>query len=216
MLYSFLHRFFWVVTHLACRYEIYGRDRVPVDGSLLIVANHPSWYDPMLLGVIVPRRVWFFAKSEIFRWPLVGLLCHITGQIPVRRGESDRVALEKGLVYLKEGRAVVVFPEGAVERGGRMMPARAGAAMLAIRSGTTVLPVANIGTRPVLRSLRHFFPRVQVQIGEPFVPKLPEGVSRKAGLQMLTHDIMTRIAEMLPPEQQGIYMKLAHVELVGD
>lgn len=216
MLYSFLRSFFWALTHIVCRYQVRGRDRVPVTGSLLIVANHPSWYDPMLLGVISPRRVWFFAKSELFRWPLIGLLCRMTGQVPVHRGESDRAALEKGLGYLKEERAVVVFPEGKVERGGRMMLAHPGAAMLAIRSGATVLPVANIGTRPVLRSLRHWFPRVCVQIGEPFVPALPDGVPRKVGLQMLTQEIMARIAEMLPPEQQGVYMKTASMKLAAD
>ncbi len=216
MLYSYLRSFFWALSHIVCRYQVCGRERVPMTGSLLIVANHPSWYDPLLLGVVSPRRMWFFAKTEIFRLPLIGLLCHLTGQIEVHRGESDRAALEKGLVYLKEGRAVVVFPEGTVERGGRMMSAHTGAAMLAIRSGVTVLPVANIGTRPILRSLRHWFPRVRVQIGEPFVPKLPDGVSRKVGLQILTQEIMVRIAEMLPPEQRGVYMKAMRVELLGD
>ena len=211
MLYSLLRRFFWALTHLVCRYHVCDRDRVPMTGTLLIVANHPGWYDPMLLGVALERRAWFFAKSELFRWPLVGLLCRMTGQIPVHRGESDRAALERGLVYLREGRALVVFPEGTVERRGEMIPAHTGAAMLAIRSGATVLPVANIGTRPVLRSLRYWFPRVHVQIGEPFVPALPDDVSRKVGLQILTKEIMARIAEMLPPEQRGVYMDLVSV-----
>src|SRR6266704_299507 len=140
MLYSFLRVGFWVFTHLICRYRVSGREKVPATGALLIVANHLSWYDPILLAVILPRRVWIFTKAEIFRWPIAGAACRATGQIPVHRGSSDRAALEKGLEYLREGKAVMVFPEGTVARQEQMIAAHSGAAMLALRSGATVLP----------------------------------------------------------------------------
>ena len=69
----------------------------------------------------------------MFDWPLVGWLCHITGQIPVHRRASDRVALELALAYLREGRVIVIFPEGTVERKEQMIPAHSGVAMLALR-----------------------------------------------------------------------------------
>lgn len=205
MLYSILRGAFWVFTHLVCRYRVSGRKYVPLKGPLLIVANHLSWYDPILLGVVLPRRVWFFSKAEIFRWPIIGPICKRTGQIPVNRGESDRAALEKGIAYLREGKALMIFPEGTVARQEQMIAAHAGAAMLAIRTGATVLPVAHCGTRRVLRSARIWFPRVDIQIGKPYTPVLSQDVSRKVGLQRITEDMMTRIAEMLPEEQQGIY-----------
>ena len=203
----------WVVTHLVCRYRVRGRQRVPGTGPLLIVANHLSWYDPILLGVVLPRRVWFFTKQEMFDWPFVGGLCRLTGQIPVKRGASDRAALEDALSYLHQGRAVMVFPEGTVERQEQMLPARSGAAMLALRSGATVLPVAHTGTRRVLRSFRVWFPQVCIEIGEPFTPQLPEEVARKVGLQMVTQEIMERIANMLPPEVRGAYAPVSAIAL---
>src|ERR1700692_3465715 len=105
-LYNLLRAGFGIFTRLICRYRVYGLERVPESGPLLIVANHLSWYDPMLLGVVLRRRVWFFTKSELFRWPIIGKACEATGQIRVRRGGRDRAALEKGLGYLQEGRAL--------------------------------------------------------------------------------------------------------------
>jgi 1-acyl-sn-glycerol-3-phosphate acyltransferase len=207
MLYIFLRGAFWVFTHLVCRYRVSGRKYVPLKGPLIIVANHLSWYDPIILGVVLPRRVWFFSKAEIFHWPIIGLLCKLTGQIPVHRGESDRAALEKGIAYLREDKALMIFPEGTVERQEQMITAHAGAAMLAIRTGASVLPIAHCGTHRVLRSPRFLFPRVDIQIGKPYTPVLPEKVSRKVGLQRITEDMMRRIAEMLPEEQRGIYKK---------
>lgn len=211
-LYKFLRAALRLFTHLICRYRVYGLERVPESGPLLIVANHLSWYDPLLLGVVLRRRVWFFTKSEIFRWPIIGAASKATGQIPVRRGESDRAALEKGLVYLKEGKALGIFPEGTVERKTTMIPALTGVGMLAMRSGAPVLPIAHTGTRKVLRSPRWWFPRVTITIGEPYVPVIPTGVPRKVGLQRVTDEMMLRIARMLPPENRGVYADVGQLE----
>jgi 1-acyl-sn-glycerol-3-phosphate acyltransferase len=205
--YSMCRAFFWLVAHLVCRYSVHGYQHVPERGPLLIVANHLSWFDPMLLGVILRRRAWFFTKVEMFGWPFVGWTCRVTGQIPVHRGAGDRAALDQALAYLREGKAIVIFPEGTVERQEQMIAAHSGVAMLALRSGATVLPVAHTGTRRILRTWRSWFPRVNVQIGTPYVPTLPEGLARKTGLGAVTQEVMQRIADMLPPEMHGVYRK---------
>ncbi len=84
-----------------------------------------------------------------------------------------------------------------------MLPAHTGIAMLAIRSGATLLPIAHSGTRRVLR--RGWLPRVDVQIGTPYTPTLPAGTQRKAALQVITQEVMEHIAEMLPVAQRGAY-----------
>jgi 1-acyl-sn-glycerol-3-phosphate acyltransferase len=205
LFYWFLRILGWILTHLVCRYRTVGRDQVPVSGPLLIVANHLSWFDPILLSVVLSRRAWFFAKIEVFTWPVVGWLCQVTGQIPVHRGEGDRAALEKALTYLREGKALIFFPEGTVERQEQMIAAHTGVAMLALRSSATLLPVAHTGTRRILRRGRGWFPQVTIKIGKPYTPMLPEGITRKAGLQIITQEVMQHIAEMLPVEQRGVY-----------
>ncbi len=213
-LYWLIYALAWTITHFVSRYHVTGREHVPKTGTLLIVANHLSWYDPVIVGLALRRRVWFFTKKEMFSWPVAGWMCRTTGQIPVQRGEGDRAALEKALAYLRDGKSLVVFPEGTVERQEQMIPAYTGVAMLALRSGATILPVAHTGSRRILRRGRGWFPRIQVYIGTPYIPTLPEGVARKAGLQEVTQDVMKRIAAMLPVENRGVYSDTHfHVQL---
>ncbi len=99
----------------------------------------------------------------------------------------------------------MIFPEGTVERQEKMIPAQTGAAMVALRTGVPILPIAHVGSRKVLRTWRSWFPRVDIYIGEPYVPSLPAGMSRKAGLREVTQDMMLRVAAMLPSECRGVY-----------
>jgi 1-acyl-sn-glycerol-3-phosphate acyltransferase len=205
MFYIILWPFVWLFTHMLCRYKVIGRQHIPRKGAVLVVANHQIWYDPLLLGLIFPRRLWFMAKIEIFQTPLVGAGCRLTGQIPVRRGAGDRVALEAALAYLRAGKAVTIFPEGAVEQQERLLVAQTGVAMLALRSGVPILPVAHTGTRRVFTRRGFWMSRVEVHIGEPYLPGVPAGLSRKAALKLITEDLMVRIAHMLPAEERGAY-----------
>ncbi|HEU5383106.1 MAG TPA: lysophospholipid acyltransferase family protein [Ktedonobacteraceae bacterium] len=208
MLYSILKPVFWLLAHILCRFRVSGRQNIPRTGPVLVVSNHLIWYDPILLGVIFPRRLWFMAKIEIFRLPLVGLGCRLTGQIPVHRGESDRAALEMALDYLRKGRALAIFPEGRVARHERLLQAHTGAAMLALRAGVPILPVAHTGTRRIFIGRRAWLPRVDVCIGEPYVPEVPEGLSRKAAFKLVTENLMLRIADMMPDAERGSYAML--------
>ncbi len=207
VIYALLHLLASGFTRLICRYRVSGLEHVPRSGPLLVVSNHLSWYDPFLLGVLFPRRLWFYTKVEVFDWPLIGWLARRTGQIPVQRGAADRVAIEHALAALREGKALVIFPEGTVERQEQMIAAHTGVAMLALRSGATLIPVAHAGTRRVLRFRGSWLPLVTVCIGEPYTPVLPPGMSRKMGLQLITDESMRRIAEMMPAEARGIYQQ---------
>ncbi len=153
-----------------CGFRVDGGEREPPAGPLLIVSNHVSELDPLVVGSALRRRVHFMAKVELFRPPLLRWWIRACGGFPVRRGEVDRQAFRTARTILDQGGALVMFPEGT--RGSSLhdiRPAEPGAALLAVRTGAVILPVAVIGTDRVLPKGAHRLARgtIRVRIGDP-------------------------------------------------
>ena len=186
--------------------QVKGRENIPSQGPLLIVANHLSLADPPLLGVSLSREVIFMAKKELFRFRLIGYFIGSLGAFSVHRGRLDRKAMRQAYQVLADGLALVLFPEGTRSHSGQLRPAFSGPALIAMRSGAPILPVGIIGTekiRGVTWLLRR--PQITVNIGQSFY--LPTVSSRltKAELAELTNSIMGHIAELLPLKYRGDY-----------
>ncbi len=143
------------------RWEVRGLENFPVAGPVVVAANHVSYLDPIVLGCALPRQVFFMAKKELFRYPLLGPLLRRLGAFPVDRERADRQAVRKALEILKEGRVLGIFPEGRRSRTGEILPPYAGAAYFAARAGVPVCPVALEGTTKLFGKLR-------VTVGAPF------------------------------------------------
>lgn len=176
----------------AFRIRVHGRDRVPADGPLVVIANHSSNVDPQLVIGMLPRRSAFLAKAELFTG-IGGRFLRAIGQIPVRRGEIDRTPLTTAVGVLKAGGAVGIFPEGT--RGeGDVGAAERGAAWLVRASGATVLPIAIRGTRKPADGKRRWRPRVDLLFGEPFA--LQVGPGRK-GLDQGTEELRAQLSALV-------------------
>jgi 1-acyl-sn-glycerol-3-phosphate acyltransferase len=185
----------WIGTwcfRLPFRLRVHGRDRVPADAPMVLVANHSSFVDgPLLFGVIGRRSV-FLVKQEMFRGALGWALPRI-GQLPVRRGRADRAPLMAALRVLRAGGLVSVFPEGT--RGaGDVADAQHGAAWLARSTGAQVLPVVCRGTRRPDGSRRRWRPRVDVLVGKPFEVSASGG---RAGLAAATEQVRSGLAALV-------------------
>lgn len=186
-----------------------GLENVPREGPALVVANHCSNLDPLFVGWAVGYRtgrlVHFMAKEEMRRWPVIGFLARSAGVFFVRRGEGDRNAQRIALDLLADARMVGVFPEGTRSRDGQLREGRAGAALLAMRTGVPVLPVGLAGTHALFPG-RGRWPhrnRMTIRIGPPLsLAHQPDGLDREA-LRDGTDRIMQAIAALLPPEQRG-------------
>lgn len=194
---------------LLSRWQVAGRENVPRQGPLIVVANHMSFIDPPLLSASLPRRLRFMAKQEIFRPLPLRLLFSGWGAFPVRRGRGSRDALREADKTLGHGLALALFPEGRRSRG-QLQRARRGTALLALRSGAPLLPVAITGSQRI-RSFGDIFrrPTITVTVGPPFQIEPPSGRATAQQLGALADTIMEHIARLLPEDYRGAYSQTA-------
>jgi 1-acyl-sn-glycerol-3-phosphate acyltransferase len=164
----------WARTILAfsgVRVRVLHAERLAAGGGFVVVSNHESFADILVLLARLPLPVRFLAKRSIFRVPVLGWSIAAAGFVPVDRGDRARsvATVEAALNLLKAGRSLVVFPEETRTRTGELLPFKSGAALLALRSGFPLLPVGIAGTRRVLPpgTLMIAPGRVGLSIGEP-------------------------------------------------
>jgi 1-acyl-sn-glycerol-3-phosphate acyltransferase len=127
------------VVRLLARLRVYGQERVPRDGGLVLALNHFSWVDPPAFGAASPRTVYYMAKIEAHRVPGLGQLIRTFGTFSVRRGESDREAVRLMRQIVHEGNALGLFVEGTRQRAGVPGPVQPGAAMAALQEDVPVV-----------------------------------------------------------------------------
>ena len=203
----------WLTRHalLPCftRLHVDGLDSLPLTGPVVIAANHLNDGDPVILTAVIPRRIVFMAKAELFDTPVFGTIARAFGAIPVRRNQADLSALRRAGDVLSRGLALVIFPEGrSTTSDARLAEAWPGAAIVALRSGAPVLPIAITGSQRLQwpSVLRRIFRRedVTVMIGAPFWLPAPERINAQSAAEG-TRMIMQRIAALLPIEYRGYY-----------
>jgi 1-acyl-sn-glycerol-3-phosphate acyltransferase len=148
------------------RLQVEGAEHIPPDGPVLLMGNHDSAWDPLVIGVASRRRqVRALAKASLWRnralaWVLDGM-----GQIPIERGRADLAAMSAAVAELRNGNCIGVFPEGTVSRGAPVRPL-SGAGRLALAvPGTRVLGVSLTGSVDIVRFPRR--PRIRVEFFEP-------------------------------------------------
>jgi 1-acyl-sn-glycerol-3-phosphate acyltransferase len=157
------------------RLHVYGQERVPREGGIVIACNHFSWIDPPALGAACPRTVYYMAKIEAHRVPGLGALIRAFGCFPVRRGESDREAVRTMRQVVRDGLALGLFVEGTRQRSGVPGTAQPGAAMVALQESAPIVPVAIHGTQD-WKPAPGGFQAVSIAWGEPMTFEgLPKG-----------------------------------------
>lgn len=204
--YHCFRRAFATALMLVADHRIIGREHIPPYGPFIVVANHLSLVDPPLISHVLPMPVTFLAKEEALRSPLTGPFARAWRAIPVRRGEPDLWAIRQALAVLAAGGVLGLFPEGTRSRNHRLQVGQPGAALLAVRSGAPILPIAITGTEQIFRwpgPFRRRRPLVVTRIGRLFSIDRPAGRLDPASLTALTEQIMAAIAALLPSAYGG-------------
>ncbi len=170
------HLFKWSVVspvlHTYFRGRIYGAEKVPQKGRLLVVSNHASDFDPLLLSCCVNRPVAYMAKEELFQVPVLKQAIQAYGAYPVKRGSADRSAMKAAIASIESGWATGVFLDGTRTPDGRIADPKLGAAWIAAKTQTPLLPVSLWGTHAIFRK-GSAIPRpalITVRVGELIAP----------------------------------------------
>jgi 1-acyl-sn-glycerol-3-phosphate acyltransferase len=190
------------------------QDRIPATGPVILVPNHVSHFDPLVVAHYIFRSGrWprFLGKASVWKVPIIGYLLTKTRQIPVERGSVEAVkSLDTLVEALKEGGAVVIYPEGTTTRHPGLWPMRGktGAARLALLTGAPVVPIANWGPQaifdPRTDKLKLRRSRVTVTTGEPIDLSRWAGLEpTRAVLDEMTEKIMLGVRDLLAEIRDG-------------
>src|SRR4051794_38164250 len=165
---------YWIVRavlqpffHAYFRVTRIGREHLPAEGPCIIAANHRSFLDPFVIGIMLRRPLYFVAKKELFANRLQAWFLNSLGAFPIDRGNADADAMSTAREILARGDVVVIFPEGTRIRPGALGTPKRGVGRLALETGAPVVPVAVVGTEAIRRGWRIRPHKVRLRAGRP-------------------------------------------------
>ena len=176
------------------RGRIYGAEKVPQSGSYIIVSNHASNLDPPFLGIAVSRPIAFMAKEELFQIPALKTLITLCGAYPVKRDVSDITAIKSAINFINRGWLAGVFLEGTRTTDGKIEDPKLGAALIAAKTQTPLIPVSISGTEKANTNSKFVLPKpVTIRFGDAIDPPKSR---KKAELQAVTQHCTRVINQM--------------------
>lgn len=139
-----------------------GLKNIP-KGGVMICSAHKSNFDPVIIGSFIKQRVYYMAKAELFKFPLFAAFLKAVGAFPVRRGINDTSAVKGSLRLLKDGKPLLIFPQGTRSRQLKREEFKNGAIIMALKANVPIMPVGICGEYGM-------FSRVRVRFGKPIMP----------------------------------------------
>lgn len=211
-----LRRVLLSIFRIALGFRIEGLENVPRTGPFILISNHLHNLDPLLTQTSMLRNAHFFTKQEAFKFPVIGQIAHWAGGFPVDRGKPDRWAIRRAEATLEQGIPVGIYPEGTRSITLGLQKGFAGAGLVALRSGATVVPSTITGSERMpfngKKGKLHAGMKwpdpghkgVVVRFGEPFVvPRELNG--KRLSADEATDLMMIELARMLPTDYRGVY-----------
>lgn len=163
-------RLFWRLGRIVLRpvlklifgVKVEGLEHLAMWENGLIVANHLSYFDPPLIGVLMKREINFLAKAELFKIPVLSALIKKFNAYPIKRGVVDRAGLQTVMRALQTGKSFLVFPEGSRKN----FTAKGGVGKIIHELNTDILPICIENSNRIFACMLRRC-RVKIFIGEP-------------------------------------------------
>jgi 1-acyl-sn-glycerol-3-phosphate acyltransferase len=188
-----------ILSKIYWRLSAKGRENIPKEGGVLLVANHASYLDPPLIGSYSTRPVNILAKSELFKIPIFNLIIKALGAIPIRREMIDRKSLRIAVDLLKDGCVLLVFPEGTRTRNGSIGNPKPGSGLIAKMADVAIVPVYIQGSYETLPR-RRIFPKpnkIKIHFGKSFtISDSGYDVKEKDFVYILSNFMIDKIKEL--------------------
>ena len=165
-------------------------------GGVIIAANHVAYVDPPFIGSVCPRELFYLAKAELFSNALFGKLLRKVNAIPINRGVFDRKAITQAIRLLKEGKALLFFPEGTRSRDGNFLEPKLGLGMIAREAGVPIIPAYISNSSNLLSSLlkrRRMIIGFDAPISKDWLVLVPKS---KDGYKIIGQEIMNHIGNL--------------------
>ena len=185
---EFVFKIYYIIVH---RMKVEGRENIPQDEPVIFCANHKSFLDPPLIKITAKRNMYFLAKIELARNPILKFLGWVFEVMYVKNDEKDINAIKGSLKHLKKGDCIALFPEGTRNGLAKGEKVRDGAAFFAIRGGAKVVPIGISGKMKP-------FTKLTIRYGETLdYSSYKKAEDEKKALEEVTEDLMKHILELV-------------------
>lgn len=187
----------WFILNIVAKFligiKIYGREKIPRKGGIIIAPNHTSFWDPPLIGLASIREVFYLAKEGLFKEnKFFGWLIRTYNAIPLKREIGGIGAIKKAKELLKRGFCVCIFPEGTRSKTGKLLPFKKGVALLAIKTGAPVVPAYIMGARDGFLNWMLRKKRIAIAFGDTLHP--PD--HNKKNVEKFTEILREKVIEL--------------------
>lgn len=187
-----------IIFLLFYRTKAYG-NKSPYKGGALLAANHASFLDPPIVSAFWKQEVHFLASEYLFKIPLFSSLIRYLNSHPVQRGQADIHSIKTICQLLREGKKVVIFPEGTRSFDGKLQPIKSGAALMASKAQAAIIPIYIHGTHAIWGRKRKFpklWGKAAIVFSKPILWQEFAHLERKEAQQALTHKLQQKLQEL--------------------
>ena len=203
------------ITRAACVVDDIELAKVPMQGPLILAANHVNFLDaPIFFTHLQPRKITALVKEETWKNPFLGSLFSLWGGIPIKRGEIDMRAYSTARDCLKERKILAVAPEGTRSRNGCLQKGHPGITLIAVKTNTPIMPIAFYGGEVIWDNLHKLIRTpFHIRVGLPFTIDPNISLNDRHIRQGVTDQIMYQMAALLPEKYRGYYSELDKIDL---
>ncbi len=202
--YSFFQFFFKTIFTIFYRLQVHGTLNIP-KGAAIIAPNHSSYYDPPIIGASIKEKVYYIAKTSLFRFSFFGWFLKQLNASPISEDAESFQALKVAIKILKNGRKLVVFPEGERSWDDSLLEIKPGFALLALKAQVPIVPVYISGAARAWPRKNLFpwpFGKITVIFGTPIYPEDFHDLPAKQAREEITKKLRSSLESLKQQQEQ--------------